>query len=111
MVKDKITIIGGEITHFENIAELNDAWQFLNSDPQIYIKLDNPITDLRIKICLDIILNKKINMVVYYKNESEDFTEKNSMSFNVHLFKKTLQELHFNHKVNEIRLDALCDLL
>ena len=105
MIKDKITILGGEVIRFDNIEELNDDWQLLNSDPQVYIKFNNPITDLRIKISLDIILSKSINMVVYYKNEGEDFTEKNSMSFNVNLFQETLQELHFNRKVNEIRLD------
>lgn len=105
MIKDKITILGGEVIRFDNIEELNADWQLLNNDPQIYIKFNNPITDLRIKISLDIILNKSINMVVYYKNEGEDFTEKNSMNFNVNLFQETLQELHFNRKVNEIRLD------
>ncbi len=111
MIKDKITIIGGEVISNVNIIEKDNQWEFINNDPQLHIRFKKPITDLKIKISLNEIFNKDLNMAVYYKQEKEEYSEQNSIYFNVHLFLETIQEIHFNNPVKEIRFDIAMENL
>ena len=49
MIDEQILVKNGKFISSENIIENDDCWEFINNDPQIYIRFNESIKGMRLK--------------------------------------------------------------
>ena len=105
MIDEQILVKNGKFISSENIIENDDCWEFINNDPQIYIRFNESIKGMRLKFDGINAIDEIFNAIVYYRNFNEIFKEENKVHFKLNTKEKSVHEIHFFNEVDEIRLD------
>lgn len=104
----ELDIEGGEIKRVKGIKTEGAEWAFSDNDPQIYISFTRPIWGLRYTRDIEWgeFTGREFSKI-YFKDNSQEYSETNSCDIPFLADKKIVRELHFNRPIREIRFDPV----
>ena len=103
-----LDIEGGEIKRVKGIKAEGAEWAFSDNDPQIYISFTRPIWGLRYTRDIEWgeFTGREFSKI-YFKDNSQEYSETNSCDIPFLADKKIVRELHFSRPIREIRFDPV----